>query len=170
MSFEKTLNDTDLRILTAAMYSLTADSESLGAVLLPENHPAALTLSGRLEAETNLRSERAKAIASSGLVPLTHVGRGSIWEWNVNGCERTGCMWPEPEGFAECSYCSGGPMWAPADEVVSILAHGLSTLACEWVLSAKDDDTDIGLNNERVRRRCAHLMAGGSIESYVEPT
>jgi len=44
---------------------------------------------------------------------------------------------------------------------------GLSTEACDWVLSTKDDSP---YDSERVRRRCAHLMAGGSIESYVETT
>lgn len=170
MSFEKTLNDTDLRILTTAMYSLTADSESLGAVLLPENHPAALALWTRLDAESNLRSEQAKAIASGGLVPLTHVGRGSIWEWHHRACTRTGCTWPVPEGVAECSFSAGGPMWAPTDEQVTIIAYALSRPACDWVLSAKEDDADPHLDNDRVRRRCAHLMAGGSIESYVEAT
>lgn len=166
MSFEKTLNDTDLGVLTLALSAAMTDDQS--GIFSETQYSAAVDLQNRLDVEVNLRGEWANAIALGATVPLTHVGRGSIWEWSVNGCERTGCMWPQPEGSAECSYCAGGPMWAPEDELVSILAHGLSTPACEWVLSAKDDDVDPDVNNDRVRRRCSHLMAGGSIESYAE--
>lgn len=164
MSFEKTLNDTDLRILTAAMYSLTADSESLGAVLLPENHPAALTLSGRLEAESNLRSE-----ATKDSVPLVGVALGSIWvEAEVDGLP--GCTWPVDEEGNTCSYGYDGPAWAPSGERVKVLAQGLDDDTCRWVLRGVEDNFGHPSFSALIRRRCAHLMAGGSIESYVEAT
>lgn len=163
-NFEKTLNDADLRALWDALYSTVKEPRA------PYNWSATVAMYARVEAEFNLRSERANAVALGVSVPLAHVGRGSIWEWSVLGRTRTGCTWPHPEGRAECSYCAGGPMWAPEAEIVSILAHGLSTSACDWVLSVKEDDTDPDTNNARVRCRCAHLMAGGSIESYTEAT
>ncbi len=173
MSFEKTLNDTDLRALSVAMYALVADSCMAAEALEDEEYEAAKVLSKRLAAETSLRSERAKTIASGAPVPLTHVGLGSIWEMNVEvgafhsrnpGTEytRTGCTWPVPMGFAECSFCAGGPMWAPDRETVRILAHGLSTEACDWVLSAKDDDADLLTGNDRHGWRDHRVLHGGT--------
>lgn len=164
MSFEKTLSDTDLRALTVAASALVADSCMSAEVLTDEEYAAAKALSARLEAETNLRSEAAK-----DSVPLVGVALGSIWvEAEVDGLP--GCTWPVDEEGNTCSYGYDGPAWAPSGERVKVLAQGLDDAACRWVLRGVEDNFGHPAFAALVRRRCAHLMAGGTIESYVEGT
>ena len=168
MSFEKTLNDTDLRALSVAMSALVADSCMAAEALEDEEYEAAKVLSKRLDAETNLRSERAKTIASGAPLRLADVPAGSICI-EAGGQGMALCKWPAPNGDATCSFSPGGPAWYPLTEQVTVIATGLSTAACNWVLTLPHGMTALW-SMVLIRRRCAHLMAGGSIESYVETT
>lgn len=161
MNFEKTLNDTDLRALSVAMSALVADSCMAAEALEDEEYEAAKVLSKRLDAETNLRSERAKTIASGAPLRLADVPAGSICI-EAGGQGMALCKWPAPNGDATCS-----PAWYPLTEQVTVIATGLSTAACNWVLTLPHGMT-APRSTALIRRRCAHLMAGGSIESYVE--
>ena len=164
MSFEKTLNDTDLRALSVGMTALVADSRLSTETLTDEEYLSAKSLSARLEAESNLRSE-----ATKDSVPLVGVALGSIWvEAEVDGLP--GCTWPVDEEGNTCSYGYDGPAWAPSGERVKVLAQGLDDDTCRWVLRGVEDNFGHPSFSALIRRRCAHLMAGGSIESYTEAT
>lgn len=61
------------------------------------------------------------------------------------------------------------PVWYEGTETVTVVATGLSTTSCDWVLTLPEGMTT-PRSTALIRRRCAHLMAGGTIESYVEGT
>ena len=159
MSFEKTLNDTDLRALWDALYSTVKEPRA------PYDWSATVAMYERVEAEFNLRSERAK-----NSVALVDVALGSIWV-EVDEDMYVGCKWPTPDtdSGVSCSYSDDGPCWHPDPEQrVRVLATGLDAVACRWALN--DTGLPVRVFSALVHHRCAHLMAGGSIESYVEAT
>lgn len=164
MSFEKTLNDNDLYAVWAAMCAMTQDIHAPQDTMTEEQTEAADALWTRLDTEINLRHE-----ATKDSVPLMGVALGSIWvEAEVDGLP--GCTWPVDEDGNTCSYGYDGPAWAPSGERVKVLAQGLDDVTCRWVLCGADDSFGHPAFAALVRRRCAHLMAGGTIESYVEST
>ena len=163
MSFEKTLNDTDLGVLTLALSAAMTDDQS--GIFSETQYSAAVELQNRLGVEVKLRSERAK-----NSVALVDVALGSIWV-EVDEDMYVGCKWPAPDtdSGVSCSYSDDGPCWHPDPEQrVRVLATGLDAVACRWALN--DTGLPVRVFSALVRRRCAHLMAGGSIESYVEAT
>ena len=163
MSFEKTLNDTDLGVLTLALSAAMTDDQS--GIFSETQYSAAVELQNRLGVEVKLRSERAK-----NSVALVDVALGSIWV-EVDEDMYVGCKWPTPDtdSGVSCSYSDDGPCWHPDPEQrVRVLATGLDAVACRWALN--DTGLPVRVFSALVRRRCAHLMAGGSIESYVETT
>lgn len=163
MSFEKTLNDTDLGVLTLALSAAMTDDQS--GIFSETQYSAAVELQNRLGVEVKLRSERAK-----NSVALVDVALGSIWV-EVDEDMYVGCKWPTPDtdSGVSCSYSDDGPCWHPDPEQrVRVLATGLDAVACRWALN--DTGLPVRVFSVLVRRRCAHLMAGGSIESYVEAT
>ncbi len=163
MSFEKTLNDTDLGVLTLALSAAMTDDQS--GIFSETQYSAAVELQNRLGVEVKLRSERAK-----NSVALVDVALGSIWV-EVDEDMYVGCKWPTPDtdSGVSCSYSDDGPCWHPDPEQrVRVLATGLDAVACRWALN--DTGLPVRVFSALVRRRCAHLMAGGSIESYTEAT
>jgi hypothetical protein len=168
MSFEKTLNDNDLYAVWAAMCAMTQDIHAPQDTMTDEQTEAADMLWTRLDAEINLRSERSKAIASGPPVLLVDVPAGSICI-EAGGQGMALCKWPVPNDVATCSFSPGGPVWYEGTETVTVVATGLSTTSCDWVLTLPEGMTT-PRSTALIRRRCAHLMAGGSIESYTEAT
>lgn len=164
MTFEKTLNDNDLYAIWAAMCAMTQDIHAPQDTMTDEQTDAADALWTRLDAEINARHE-----ATKDSVALVDVLPGSIWvEAEVDGLP--GCTWPHAEEDNTCSYGHDGPAWSPRDERVKVLAQGLDGVSCSWVLRGSDANFGSPEFSALVRHRCAHLMAGGSIESYVETT
>lgn len=164
MNFEKTLSDNDLHAIWAAMCAMTQDIHAPQDTMTDEQTAAADVLWTRLDAEINARHEAIKDI-----VALVGVPPGSIWvEAEVDGLP--GCTWHMDEEGNTCSYGYDGPAWSPSGGRVKVLAQGLDEDSCRWVLRGADDNFGQPAFAALVRRRCAHLMAGGSIESYVETT
>jgi hypothetical protein len=159
MSFEKTLNDTDLRVLRLATSAYSNEVES---TLTQEEYEAVTEIKARLEDEDNKRD----AVNS---VLLVDVPPGSIWvEGGAKGL--VGCKWPTALDGHTCSYTAEFPCWSPDTERVHVLAQGLDDAKCCWVLQGAFASPRTSACTESMCRRCAHLMSGGTIESYVEAT
>ena len=175
MSFEKSLNHDDLTVLWAAMAAMVVDVHAPQDNLTEDKWAAAETLWKRLDAEVNRRAtasrladDLAAVLANSPRNPLVEVAPGSI---TLDDDGSLLCVWPEPDSEgATCSYGDGGPMWAAgsghAEDVVVVRSGGLTTEQCRWLMTVTATGNfaeDYGL----VRRKLAHLDAGGSIENFT---